>query len=108
MATTVVSGFSKFSKEEKIQWLSDAHFNGSKEAIKTLQMYWNSDSDLQKLHDEFIENTVSNYYLPFGVAPNFLINDKQLVFYEGLLLFSALVVFLIILIKSNKNNEEAS
>lgn len=43
-----------------------------------------------------------------GVLYYFLINDKQLVFYEGLLLFSALVVFLIILIKSNKNNEEAS
>ncbi|CEN41688.1 3-hydroxy-3-methylglutaryl-coenzyme A reductase (fragment) [Capnocytophaga canimorsus] len=30
----------------------------------------------KKLHDEFIENTVSNYYLPFAVAPNFLINGK--------------------------------
>ncbi|MDG1747087.1 MAG: hydroxymethylglutaryl-CoA reductase, degradative, partial [Bacteroidia bacterium] len=27
--------------------------------------------------DEFIENTVSNYYLPFGVAPNFQINQKM-------------------------------
>ena len=31
---------------------------------------------LQKLHDEFTENTISNFYLPFGIAPNFLINDK--------------------------------
>ena len=30
---------------------------------------------LQQLHDEFIENTLTNYYLPFGIAPNFLIND---------------------------------
>jgi hydroxymethylglutaryl-CoA reductase len=28
------------------------------------------------LHDEFIENTLSNYYLPFGIAPNFLINGN--------------------------------
>lgn len=37
--------------------------------------YWNSNEALQNLHDEFIENTISNYYLPFAVAPNFKIND---------------------------------
>ena len=31
---------------------------------------------LQKLHDEFIENTLTNFYLPLGVAPNFVINDR--------------------------------
>jgi len=41
-----------------------------------LERYWNSDLALQKLHDEFTENTISNFYLPFGIAPNFLINDK--------------------------------
>jgi hydroxymethylglutaryl-CoA reductase len=29
-----------------------------------------------KLHDEFIENTITNFYIPLGVAPNFLINGK--------------------------------
>ncbi len=33
----------------------------------------------QALFDEFSENTLSNYYLPFGVAPNFLINGKMYV-----------------------------
>ena len=36
-------------------------------------VHWNS---IQNLHDEFIENTISNFYLPFAVAPNFLINGK--------------------------------
>jgi hydroxymethylglutaryl-CoA reductase len=31
---------------------------------------------VQKLHDEFAENTLSNFYLPYSVAPNFLINNK--------------------------------
>ena len=31
---------------------------------------------IQNLHDEFIENAISNFYLPFAVAPNFLINGK--------------------------------
>ena len=28
------------------------------------------------MHDEFIENTLTNFYVPFGIAPNFLINGK--------------------------------
>jgi hydroxymethylglutaryl-CoA reductase len=38
--------------------------------------YWHGQTEVQRLHDEFIENTVSNFYLPFGVAPNFLIDGK--------------------------------
>ncbi len=71
-----VSGFSKMTKEEKIQWLADSYFASNSSAINTLKTYWNSDAKLQQLHDDFIENTVSNFYLPFGVAPNFLINGN--------------------------------
>ncbi|MBW2960435.1 hydroxymethylglutaryl-CoA reductase, degradative [Mesonia aestuariivivens] len=71
-----IKGFSKLSKEEKITWLTKNHFSNSQKAKETLQLYWNKDEKLQKLHDEFTENTVSNYYLPFGVAPNFLINNE--------------------------------
>lgn len=72
---TAISGFSKLSKSEKIEWLLDTYFT-DKDAARTLvKQYWNSDEKLQKLHEEFIENTITNYYLPLGVAPNFLIND---------------------------------
>ncbi|MCW5518696.1 hydroxymethylglutaryl-CoA reductase, degradative [Aureitalea sp. L0-47] len=70
-----VSGFSKKSKQEKIEWLANAYFGDDPEAINTLRKYWNSDTRLQELHDDFTENVISNYYLPFSVAPNFLIND---------------------------------
>ncbi len=71
-----IEGFSKLTKEEKIDWISE-NYTQDKDASKVLlKRYWNDDGDLQKLHDEFIENTISNYYLPFGIAPNFLINDK--------------------------------
>jgi len=70
-----VSGFSKKSKQEKIEWLASAYFGNDPEAIHTLRKYWNSDTRLQELHDEFTENVISNYYLPFSVAPNFLINE---------------------------------
>ncbi|HBY66533.1 MAG TPA: hydroxymethylglutaryl-CoA reductase, partial [Flavobacteriaceae bacterium] len=69
-------GFSKKTKEDKIEWLAKTYLNNNAAAVKTLKRYWNDDLKLQKLHDDFIENTLSNYYLPFGVAPNFLINGK--------------------------------
>ena len=72
-----VSGFSKFTKAEKIDWLIAHHFQNNPQAKANLERYWNTDEVLQKLHDEFTENTISNFYLPFGVAPNFLINDKM-------------------------------
>lgn len=69
-----VTGFSKFSKEAKIDWLIENFFDNNKNAKSILKTYWNTDQELQELHDEFIENTISNYYLPYGVAPNFKIN----------------------------------
>ena len=71
-----IKGFSKLSKSQKTDWIVETYFT-NKEAAKTvLTQYWNSNTKLQQLHDEFIENTITNYYLPLGVAPNFLINNK--------------------------------
>jgi hydroxymethylglutaryl-CoA reductase len=72
-----IAGFSKFSKDEKIEWLANTYFHESETVIAMLKNYWNSDEKLQKLHDEFIENTITNFYLPLGIAPNFLINDTM-------------------------------
>lgn len=72
----LIAGFSKLSKEEKINWIAKEYFSNPYEAISLLKKYINSDSKLQQLHDEFIENTITNFYLPLGVAPNFLINGK--------------------------------
>jgi hydroxymethylglutaryl-CoA reductase len=73
----MIKGFSKLTKEAKIEWLIDNYFNGDSGARETLESYWHSDEKLQKLHDEFIENTITNFYMPMGVAPNFLINGKE-------------------------------
>jgi len=71
-----VAGFSKLSKKEKIQWIANEYFSTPEEALHIIRNYWNSDDKLQQLHDEFIENTITNFYIPLGVAPNFLINGK--------------------------------
>ncbi|WP_445958010.1 hydroxymethylglutaryl-CoA reductase, degradative [Yeosuana sp.] len=69
-----ISGFSKLSKSKKIDWIVKTYFANNQEAKRILEQYWHIDEKIQQLHDEFIENTISNYYLPLGVAPNFLIN----------------------------------
>lgn len=75
----IISGFSKRTKEEKINWLAMHYFANQPEIIAIIKQYWNSDDALQQLHDDFIENTISNFYLPYGVAPNFIINNKAYV-----------------------------
>ena len=74
-----ILGFSKKTKDEKIDWLVSTYLNNDNNSKNVLKQYWNNDEKLQKLHDGFIENTVSNYYLPFAIAPNFLINRELFV-----------------------------
>ena len=71
-----IEGFSKLTKSEKIDWITKTHFKNPDQARKQLESYWNLDSTVQMQHDEFIENTLSNFYLPLGIAPNFLINGS--------------------------------
>jgi hydroxymethylglutaryl-CoA reductase len=77
--SNTIPGFSKLGKEQKIEWLTTHYFANPQQAAQVLKQYWNNDAALQKLHDEFIENTVSNFYLPLGVAPGFVINGKEYV-----------------------------
>ena len=75
----MINGFSKFSKKEKINWLFKNYFHEGFGAKDIIEKYLNSDDEIQKIHDELSENTISNFYLPLGVAPNFLINNKDFV-----------------------------
>ena len=73
-----IAGFSKLSKQEKIDWIVSNYTQNPHEAEQIIGSYWNTDEKLQQLHDEFIENTITNLYVPLGIAPNFLINDNLL------------------------------
>lgn len=74
--TDPVQGFSKLSKEDKIRWIARNYTAHPRQTEELLKKYWNTDHQLQQLHDEFIENTLSNFYFPLGVAPNFRIHDR--------------------------------
>lgn len=71
-----VSGFSKLTKKEKIAWLSEQLKDEGAKLVDELSTYWHQDEKIQKKFDEFSENTLTNFDLPFGIAPNFLVNGK--------------------------------
>ncbi len=72
----IINGFSKLSKEEKLDRV--ANFLSDKEkALDEYKSFWHPDKEIQKRFDEFSENTISNYYFPYGIAPNVIINNKS-------------------------------
>ncbi len=71
-----ISGFSKLSKRGKLRWLVENFFKDPENVMRELKSYWLSNEEEQKILDGFSENTISNFYLPFGIAPNFVINDQ--------------------------------
>jgi hydroxymethylglutaryl-CoA reductase len=86
-----INGFSKLSKQGKIDWLS-THFlpkTAENEVYTDLSRDYREesssdifsefqakDAEFQRVFDGFSENTVANFPIPYGIAPNFLINDK--------------------------------
>jgi hydroxymethylglutaryl-CoA reductase len=72
----ILRGFSKLIKEDKLKIVAEMMDN-QVETVELLKSFWHSDFAKQKVFDEFSENTISNFYIPYGVAPNFIINDQS-------------------------------
>lgn len=73
-----VSSFSKLSKYDKISWIAKNFlYESPVDVISNFAGFWYENVEIQKQFDGFSENTISNFHLPFGVAPNFLINGKD-------------------------------
>jgi len=72
-----ISGFSKLSKMGKLKWIGENFFKDPETVVSELANYWLLNEDEQKIIDGFSENTISNFIMPYGVAPNFLINGKE-------------------------------
>ena len=76
MQEKTISGFSKLTKQEKLRWLMEHFSEEPEKAEAELRQFWQADEEQQRVFDGFSENTISNYFLPYGIAPNFLINGK--------------------------------
>ncbi len=72
----MINGFSKLTAEEKIDALVE-NFHLDEAFKNTLKHHQHPDEKLQHVYNQFAENTVSNFFLPYGIAPNFFINDKE-------------------------------
>jgi hydroxymethylglutaryl-CoA reductase len=69
-----LEGFSKLGKEEKLLKLQ-ALFHLPDLTAGVLRSFYHSSPAVQSLIENISENTLSNFHLPFGIAPNFLINE---------------------------------
>lgn len=73
---TITTGFSRLDKDQKIDLVA-SQISDPELFSTTLHESWHRDPAIQKMIDEFSENTLGNYFFPYGVAPNFLINGKM-------------------------------
>jgi hydroxymethylglutaryl-CoA reductase len=72
----IVNGFSKFTKQQKIQWVADTFGQNPAEMAEDISSWQHADAAQQKILDGFTENALANFPLPFSIAPNVMVNGK--------------------------------
>lgn len=72
----IKKGFSKLLKEDKLKAVAE-YIENPGEFIALLKSFWHQDKEKQKQFDEFSENTISNFHIPYGVSPNVIINGES-------------------------------
>ena len=75
----MIAGFSKLDQSQKIQLLVQ-QYGLDESTASFLDSFQLADQELQLIISELSENQLSNFHLPFSVAPNFLINGEILTF----------------------------
>ena len=72
----IINGFSKLSKQQKIQWVADTFGQNPEEIASEISAWQHPDAAQQKILDGFTENALTNYPLPYSIAPNVMVNGK--------------------------------
>lgn len=70
-----IQGFSKLGREDQVKLVS-SFTDDPVSIIHELNAHLSQDTDRQKMYMECSENSVSNFFLPYSIAPNFLINNR--------------------------------
>ena len=79
MDNPIIQGFSKYTKQQRINSLIQKY--GFKRHLATwLSSFEATDETTRKIIDDLSENPISSFYLPFSIAPNFVVNGKNLFF----------------------------
>ncbi|MBI2602735.1 MAG: hydroxymethylglutaryl-CoA reductase, degradative [Deltaproteobacteria bacterium] len=71
----ILRNFSKLSWQEKVETLS-RDTSLSDELKERLRKFRHEDDTIQSSIDRISENVLSSFYLPYSIAPNFLINGQ--------------------------------
>lgn len=72
----LLRGFSKKNVDEKLDIIA-ASFQNKQEIVDFFKSFHHQDDKIQRLLEEFSENTVANFPLPYCIAPNFKVNGKS-------------------------------
>ena len=72
----IIDGFSKLSKTEKTNWVASEWLQQDPAFEAEMRAFDHPDASLQQVFDGFSENTIANFTMPYGIAPNFLINNQ--------------------------------
>lgn len=71
----IIHGFSKKTRDEKLEMITKYHAD-PEAALELFRSFHHEDQETQKLIEEFSENTVTSFPLPYSICPNMLIDGK--------------------------------
>lgn len=71
-----INGFSRLSKAAQREWVAEQYGADSGQLIMRLAGFDHPDKRTQNGLDNFAENTIANFVMPLGIAPNFVIDGK--------------------------------
>ena len=79
MDDSIIQGFSKYTKQQRIKALIQK-YDFDENLSTWLGSFEAGDEIIRKIIDDLCENPVSSFHLPFSIAPNFVVNGKNLFF----------------------------
>jgi len=79
MDNSIIQGFSKYSKQQRINALIQK-YGFDPDLAERLSSFEANDKSTQKIIDDLSENPISSFPFPFSIAPNFVVNGKNLFF----------------------------
>lgn len=72
----IINGFSKLNREDQIA-IASRFASDANEFTRLLNSHWHGFTQPENHGDEFAENTVSYFNLPYSLAANFKVNGKD-------------------------------
>src|SRR5690625_3138633 len=71
----LIHGFSKMSRDEKLDLVTKNLLN-NKKALSVYKSFHHINDKTQNLLEEFSENTITNFPMPYCICPNMLVNGE--------------------------------